>query len=139
MPDRVRGLGVRFGAGRLPAFALHGLAYWAFVLLVAPSAVGREAWAVLYLAGVAALSLWLREPASTAARRRAVEVLGYSMLLGVWFFGADRGLAVLGNSVRPRQALPGFLHGLELYYLLVPGVATVALGRLAATCRLPKR
>jgi len=122
---------------RVLAFALHGGAYWAFVLVVAPAAVEPQAWAALYLAGLVALGLWLREPVSMPARRRALEVLGYSMLLGLWFFGADRGLAVLGNSVKPRLVLPDVLGGLELYWMLTPGAAAVALGRLAATCRLP--
>jgi hypothetical protein len=58
----------------------------------------------------------------------------YAALLAIFFFGADVALSVLGNSVKPRGQLPAFLGGLEVYFILVPGVASVALGELARQC-----
>ena len=115
------------------ALAAHATAFWAFVFLVAPPAVTVGAWLATYSLGAGMLLLVALRTATTSESWPAVRLFLYSLLLALIFFGADQALTVLGTSVKPRQPLPAFLGGLELYYLLVPGVAAVALGQLVAS------
>ena len=109
----------------------HLLSFVVVVATVATPSVSIIAWLALY--GVGALCLligpYLRLPKLPA--RQWAMVLMYALLLAVIFAGAEFGLQTLGNSVKPRGVLPSYLGGLEPYFMLVPGVASVALGELA--------
>jgi hypothetical protein len=113
-----------FAAGLLT----HAAIFWAFVVLVPAAGVARGAWAFAYAAGALCLFAAQRARHLRLSPARALKLVGYSILVAALFFGADFALTTLGNSVTPRQALPAAFGGLELWYLLVPGVAAVALG-----------
>ncbi len=115
------------------ALAMHALAFWAFVFIVAPIAVTLAAWMVTYSLGAGILPLLLWRYPTRIAFWPSVRLFFYSFLIAAIFFVADTALTILGPAFRPRQPLPVFLGGLELYYLLFPGVAAVALGLLAAS------
>lgn len=110
----------------------HAAAFWVFVLLVPAANVAPAAWAVLYAAGALCLAATPRVHRFRLSPARALKLLGYSVLVATLFFGADMALTALGNSAKPRQALPAAFGGLELWYLLVPGVAAVAVGSWVA-------
>lgn len=105
------------------------LAYSAFlVVLPATNPVPQVSWlALLALGLIVTVVLQLQSRWSVSARSWVLCAI-YVALLASLFFGADFALSALGTSVKPRAELPAFLNGLELYYLLVPGVASVALG-----------
>lgn len=107
---------------------MHAASFWAFVFLVPTAGVAATAWVVAYAGGVAYL---LAAPHLHGARLSPVQslkLLGYCVLVAALFFGADSALNALGNSVKTRQALPAAFGGLEVWFLLVPGVAAPALG-----------
>jgi hypothetical protein len=58
---------------------------------------------------------------------QAIQVVGYSILLAVLLFGANRAREVLGNSVRVNR-----LHqsSMQPHFFLAPGVTSVGLGAL---------
>jgi hypothetical protein len=105
----------------------HAVTLWAFVLFVPSAGVAAAAWVVVYVAGALYLVATQLVPRLRLSVAQALRLLGYSVLVATLFFGANLALTALGNSVKPRQPLPSALGGLELWYLLVPGVAAVAL------------
>jgi len=116
------------GVARLAA---HALSF--FVLAGWPlRAAGVEpgAWLVLYAAGAVFLCAAPGHRAYPRSIKAWLAVAFYSVLLAAVFFGADFALQTLGNSARPRASLPSWFGGLELYYVLVPGVTSVAIGAL---------
>lgn len=115
------------------ALAAHAVAFWAFVFFIAPLTVSLPAWLATYSLGVGVLLLVLLRYPTKIACWPSVRLFLYSLLFSAVFFCVDNALTVLGSAVRPRQPLPTFLGGLELYYLLLPGVAAVAVGLLAAS------
>jgi hypothetical protein len=124
----------RYYLSAFAAAAVHASAFVAFLVYVAPSSVRATSWLALYLLGGS--FLWLRPrllPTANSFKLWA-STLMYAALLAILFFGADLALSVLGNSVKPRSQLPAFLGGLEMHFVLVPGIASVALGELARRC-----
>ena len=113
------------------ALLAHLLSFVFVVTTVATPSVSFLAWLALYGLGAGYLLIgsYVRIP-KLSARQWAMLFL-YALLLAVIFAGAEFGLQTLGNSVKPRGVLPAYLGGLEPYFMLVPGVASVALGELA--------
>ncbi len=122
----------------LAALAAHAAVVGGFVLAVPDSGVAPAAWTVVYLVGALALvASGAVPPRRQPSVARSLEWLVHCIVLALLFFGADRALSLLGNAVKPRQGLPDFLGGLELWFGLVPGMAAVAVG--LAVYRLASR
>ena len=117
--------------GTVASLLTHLLSFAGVVAAVATPSVSFLAWLALYGVGAAYLLIgpYVRIP-KLSARQWAI-LLGYALLLSVIFAGIELGLQTLGNSVKLRGVLPSYLGGLEPYFMLVPGVASVALGELA--------
>ena len=62
----------------------------------------------------------------------ALQLLFFAALLALWFWGANFALDALGNSVQARRTPSHLRDGLPLHFILVPGVASVALGLYAS-------
>ena len=111
--------------------AAHLFTFGSFLALLRPATVEPAAWLAVFITGWVFLTL---APNHRAYPRRPgtwVKAALYTLLLASLFFGTDLAVQLLGNTVRPRAALPPYLGGLELYWLLVPGVLSVATGALA--------
>ena len=113
------------------ALLIQAAAFWLAVCLIPINAVGTAAWLMLYGCCAAILAV-----SSSVARLNLewlawLRVLFYALLLSVIFLGADFALDILRGSVKPRGQLPVFFDGLELYFVLMPGVASVAIGGAA--------
>ena len=106
---------------------VHCAAFWGSVALLPSNSVAPLAWIVVYICGVATLLLTDRLLQRRLSLTTWLKLFVHALLLAAIFFGADFGLEALKGSIKPRAALPAFLHGLELYYLLVPGVTSVTL------------
>lgn len=101
--------------------------YGAGAALLHAAAVSAAAWAALYAAGVIAL---LALPYSRAGRvpaRRWLTAAGLTVLLAGIFFGADGALDALNGARRAKTQVAAHLGGLELWFVLCPGAASVAL------------
>ena len=109
----------------------HLLSFVVVVATVATPSVSFIAWLALYCAGAAYLLIGPYGPLPKLSARQWAMLFGYALLLSVIFAGIELGLQTLGNSVKPRGVLPSYLGGLEPYFMLVPGVASAALGELA--------
>ena len=109
----------------------HLLSFVVVVATVATPSVSFIAWLTLYGVGAAYLLIGPYGSLLKLSAQQWALLLMYSVLLAVIFAGAEFGLQTLGNSVKPRGVLPAYLGGLELYFMLAPGVASVALGELA--------
>lgn len=116
----------------LVALAVHAISFWTAVAFIGGHQVAVPAWAVLFAVGAVAVLVASRGALPSLGSRRAALLFLYSVVLGGLFFGADFALNVLGNSVLPRAQLPGYLGGLELYFVLVPGLASASLGVFAS-------
>lgn len=88
-------------------------------------------WSLCYLVGAAFLAAGAWFPKLRLSPRAAFEVLGYSVLLAIVFWGANMALDILGNAVRVRRLAPELRAGLPIHFVLVPGVASVGVGALA--------
>ena len=117
--------------GTIAGLLAHAISFAGFVTIVPTLSVSLVAWLVLYTIGVVVVSPGPRLALIAYTARGWSLALFYSVLFAVIFAGADLALQVLGNSVKPRATLPPALGGLELYFVLVPGVASIALGQLA--------
>ena len=109
----------------------HLLSFVVVVATVATPSVSFLAWLALYGLGAAYLLIGPYVPIPKLSARQWAKLFVYALILAVIFAGAEFGLQTLGNSVKPRGVLPSYLGGLEPYFMLVPGVASVALGELA--------
>lgn len=110
-------------------FSLLSLAaiYWAVVSLVPESRVSLVAWLGLYLAcNIGAVEAWARLPASFGSRFWLAVAL-YSGLFAAMFFGADGALDALHGVHRIKAHVAESLGGLELWFVLCPGVVSAAL------------
>jgi len=115
----------------LARLAAHSTAFAAFVAVFRPDAVAPAALLSVFVAGFAFL-LWApRHKRYPRSPRTWLATLLYALLLAAVFSGADFAMGILGNSIKPRAALPAAFGGLELYWLLVFGVASVAMGAWA--------
>ena len=117
--------------GTAAGLLTHLLSFVVVVATVATPSVSLIAWLSLYGVGAAYLLIGPYVPLPKLSVRQWAMLFVYALILAVIFAGAEFGLQTLGNSVKPRGGLPSYLGGLELYFMLVPGVASVALGELA--------
>ena len=113
------------------ALAIQAAAFWSAVFMLPASTVGTAAWLALYACCAATLAV-----SASIARMKLgllawLQVLFYALLLAAIFFGADFALDTLRGAVRPRSQLPAFFNGLEFYFVLAPGVASIAVGGAA--------
>ena len=113
--------------------ASHLLAFSATVAALRPSAVAPAALLSLYVAGAVFVLLAPRHRLYPRLPGTWAATLGYAVLLAAIFAGAGFAMGALGNSLRPRAVLPAAFGGVELYWLLVLGVASVAVGALVGT------
>jgi len=95
--------------------------------------VATGAWVGLYLAVSAASSLaaylgWPRWPAWTW-----LAALGYTLLFAALFCGANLALDALHGAHRPNADVARHLGGLELWFVLFPGIASMAVSGFART------
>jgi hypothetical protein len=112
----------------LVGLGVHAVSYWgAFWLLHLP--LSRAAF-LCYAAGAALLVAGVWYPKFRLGNSQAIQVVGYSVLLAVLLFGANRARDILGNSVRVNR-----LHQLNMepHFLLAPGVTSVGLGALVTS------
>lgn len=119
------------GMNLLPAVARvasHLLAFVGVLAALPQQQVAPAAWLAVYAIGLVFLACAPRHRLYPQAPAWWLRVLLYSVLLAAIFFGADWALNTLGNSVKGRATLPAAFGGLELYAVLAPGVASVALG-----------
>jgi len=113
------------------AVLVHAVAFWATVGLIGLTTVSDSVWIVVYTAGMGATAASTLPCASGIRAKTWRATLMHSCLFAALFAGADFALTELGNSARPRAPLPMLVGGLDLHFLLLPGVTSVALGALA--------
>jgi hypothetical protein len=107
------------------------MAFAAFAAVLRPNGVAPAALLSVFAAGFAFL-LWAPRHRRYPTSPRTWLATGlYALLLAAIFAGANFAMSALGNSIKARAALPAAFGGLELYWLLVFGVASVALGASA--------
>ena len=111
--------------------AAHLFTFVGFLALLQPGTVEPAAWLAVFTVGWVFLILAPNHQAYPKSQGTWLKAALYTLLLASLFFGTDFALHALGNTVKPRAALPPYLGGLELYWLLVPGVLSVATGGLA--------
>jgi hypothetical protein len=108
--------------------------YWSGFALFDSAGVLLRAQSALYVCCVLAL-LYLRRSTWSAAPAKSWLVrAAYSVLLALLFYGANRAQDILYGPERLKSNLPGWLGGLELWWILCPGIASIALA--AASARL---
>jgi len=114
---------------RTDAFGLALLTavFWSIVLLLRASPVSGLAWSILYLACAATAPLLWR----LRGMARPQQWL-FVALCAVWFAAVfcaiDFALDALNGARRAKADVASALGGLELWFVLCPGVAALALG-----------
>src|SRR5262245_52080236 len=99
---------------------VHGVSYWGTIWLLRIP-IGSAA-VLCYAAGAMVLVAGAWYPRLRLNTSQAIQVVGYSVLLAVLLFGANRARDVLGNSVRVNR-----LHqsSMQPHFLLAPGITSV--------------
>lgn len=111
--------------------AAHALTFVAVLVLLEPQGVAPSAWWGVATLGALFLVLAPGHPAYSRSARWWLGAAVVLAWLSAGFAGADFALRTLGNSVKARASLPPLLGGLELHWLLCPGLFSVAVGALA--------
>ena len=109
----------------LVGLGVHGVSYWGTLwLLHVP--LGSAAF-LCYAAGAVVLVAAVWYPQLRLATSQAIQVVGYSVLLAVLLFGANRARDALGNSVRMNR-----LHqsSMQPHFFVAPGVTSIGLGAI---------
>ena len=125
------------------ALAVQAAFYGGLVALMPAAAVAPWAWVGLYAVVLVATLAALRGPWRSPSVVSAAAWLMYAVLLSLWFFGANVGLDALHGAHRVHPDVARHLGGLELWFVLCPGAASVALALLvqalqASSARRPK-
>jgi hypothetical protein len=115
------------------ALLVHGLAYASGVWLLGFATHSAQDWVLWYALGALALVLALPIGKLHIEPARALQILFFAALIALWFWGANFALDALGNSVQARRTPSHLQDGLPLHFILVPGVASVALALYAST------
>jgi hypothetical protein len=109
-------------------------AYWSVFALVGDVGVSPCAKWVLY-AGCLSTWRWLHPHEGTAGPTATLTWLvraAQSVALALLFYGANAGRDVLFGLERLKAETPAWLGGLELWWILCPGAASIALAAAAA-------
>jgi hypothetical protein len=130
VPDSERR--VASGATTALAATVLTIVYWSSFALFDPAGVAGIARAVLYHCCIAAMlfvdrSTLVNAPAIVWTIRAA-----YCVLLAAFFYGANQARDILYGPERLKADLPGWFGGLELWWILCPGIASVLLAVAAA-------
>jgi cytochrome bd-type quinol oxidase subunit 2 len=116
--------------------AVLTIVYWSGFALFDPSDVSWITRTAFYACCGAAL-LFVRR----GGRSRAPAIVwtmraAYCVLLAVLFHGANQARDILYGPERVKAELPGWLAGLELWWILCLGLVAVCLAIAAARCTL---
>ncbi len=123
-------------AGTAIGLLVHYACFWGGVSLLSPPAYGVLDWSPWYLAGVVYLLASHRQGKARLSGGQCARLLLYSCVVAVWFWGATFALDTLGNSVQTRRLASVSQDGPPLHLLLLPGLASIAVGAFAAAlCR----
>ena len=107
--------------------------YWLLVALMPSVSVSVVAWAALFLACLCCTLLVSLLRVRLHQATTWLYVAACSALLAVAFFGANLALDALHGVGRPKVDVAASLGGLELWFVLCPGVTSVALAGAAAS------
>jgi len=108
------------------------IVYWSGFALFDPAGVSWVTRTVFYACCVAAL-LFVRRSAGPVAPAIAWTIrAAYCVLLAALFYAANQARDILYGPERLKAALPVWLGGLELWWILCPGVVSVFLAIAAA-------
>jgi hypothetical protein len=111
--------------------------YWGTFSLVDEVGVSPVAQGVLYGACLSSW-FWLRRAARPTEPLAWLSRGAQSVVLALLFYGGNAARDVLFGADRPMAATPPWLGGLALWWILCPGVMSVALAA-AATAQLTAR
>ena len=101
--------------------------FWSGVAVLSPAAISTIAWASLYgLCVVVSITLWSYGP-GRAKSRDWLWAAVYAVLLATFCYGVNSGLDVLYGVHRHRAHPEELLGGLELWFILCPGVVAIAM------------
>ena len=101
------------------------------VAVLAWAAVSAFAWTVLYVVCLLTTSLLWSNRRHVADARAWLAIAFYALLLAAMFFGADGALDALHGAQRAKARVADRLGGLELWFVLCPGVVAIALASAA--------
>ena len=117
-------------ASTLLAFALQCLVFWVLVWLFEPTAVAGLAWAALFaMCSVGTVVLARRAQRRPSAQPQALwlSVAFYSMFIAGIFAAAEPALDRLHGAGRAKTQVAQYIGGMELWYVLCPGIFSTAL------------
>jgi hypothetical protein len=107
--------------------AASTLAFWASVALLGRTGVLAGAWLLLYMlcTALSLLAIWRQRPSLSPAVWLYLALC--ATLLAAGLFGVNGGLDALHGAHRPKVDVAGAVGGLELWFVLCPGLASSAL------------
>ena len=115
-----------------PALLVQALVFAAGVAALQRAGVSAAAWAGLYLcAAVATVTAPCWGPLRAGLW---LALAGYALLFSALFWGANFGLDALHGAHRHKADVAQRLGGLELWFVLCPGVVSVALAAAVQAC-----
>ena len=126
------------GATRALSAIVLTISYWSGFVLFDPAGVSWVARTVFYATCIVALLLVRRSAWSAASPMVWMVRAAHCVLLAVLFYGADQARDILYGPQRLKAELPGWLGGLELWWILCPGIASVFLA-IAADGRCARK
>jgi hypothetical protein len=116
----------------LPSATVLTIVYWSGFALFDPPEVSWVTRAAFYACCVAAL-LFVRPGGRSRAPAIGWTVrAAYCVLLAMLFYGTNQARDILYGPERLKPELPGWLGGLELWWILCPGLVSVCLAIAAA-------
>ncbi len=131
------------GRGQATALLIQAIAFWAGVWLLRNQAVSIVAWNALYgCCALAALALHHRRFAHFQMQPGSWLLFALNVvLLAALFWGANTALDLINGPHRPKVDWAAQLGGLELWFVLFPGVWSIAMTGCARSlqAKLTKR
>jgi hypothetical protein len=120
----------------IAALGLHAALFAAFVLFLPAPGVTAAAWAGLYLLSVGVLLVLPHTPLARVDAISWIAVAAWAAFFAIFFATAAFALDALHGAHRPKAEVARHLGGLELWFVLCPGLVALAPARaLAATLR----
>ncbi len=117
------------------ALVLAGLFYWAVVAVLQAAAVAPQAWALLFGACIACALLCPDKTIRALSPGAWLYGAFCALLVAAFFFGANIGLDALHGANRPKAHVAASLGGLELWFVLCPGLSSFAIAMAMISCR----